>query len=116
MSLIRFSTMARPTRTTIFISSSRMTWDLEVLGGLLMSAVGQFFVESYGVRMRGGYCDFRRNICAGFAYPIPRRLVNELRRRYWQKRSVNVIERKCTRVALEVYGIEKHEMERALGH
>src|SRR5260370_30924642 len=30
-------------------------WDLEVLGGLLMSAVGQFFVASYGVRMRGGY-------------------------------------------------------------
>ena len=27
-------------------------WDLEVL---LMSAVGQFFLESYAVRMRGGY-------------------------------------------------------------
>ena len=30
-------------------------WDLEVLGGLLLSAVAQFFVECYAVRMRGGY-------------------------------------------------------------
>ena len=30
-------------------------WDLEVSGGLLLSDIGTFFVECYGVRMRGDY-------------------------------------------------------------
>ncbi|RYG47234.1 SAM-dependent methyltransferase [bacterium] len=34
-------------------------WDLEVLGGLLLSDVAQFFIEAYGVRMRGGYLRFQ---------------------------------------------------------
>ena len=34
------------------------TWDLKVLGALLMSAVGEFFIRCYGVRMRGGYFRF----------------------------------------------------------
>jgi adenine-specific DNA-methyltransferase len=42
-----------PHHNLYFIQSD--DWDLEVLGGLLMSTIGQFFVESYGVRMRGGY-------------------------------------------------------------
>ena len=46
-----------PHHNLYFIQSDE--WDLEVLGGLLMSAVGQFFVESYGVRMRGGYWRFQ---------------------------------------------------------
>jgi hypothetical protein len=35
------------------------SWDLDVLGGLLMSRVAQFFVECYGVRMRGGTLRFQ---------------------------------------------------------
>ena len=34
-------------------------WDLEVLGGLLMSAVANSFIEAYSVRMRGGYLRFQ---------------------------------------------------------
>ncbi len=34
-------------------------WDLKVLGGLLLSEVGQFFVECYAVRMSGGYLRFQ---------------------------------------------------------
>lgn len=34
-------------------------WDLEALGGLLMSRVAQFFIESYAVRMRGGTLRFQ---------------------------------------------------------
>ncbi len=34
-------------------------WDLEVLGGLLLSSIGQLFIEAYGVRMRGGYLRFQ---------------------------------------------------------
>ena len=52
-----------PHHNLYFIESD--TWDLEILGGLLMSAVGQFFVESYGVRMRGGYWRFQAQYLRG---------------------------------------------------
>jgi hypothetical protein len=42
----------------LYVVESR-DWDLAVLGGLLLSAIGQFFVECYGVRMRGGYLRFQ---------------------------------------------------------
>lgn len=41
-----------PHHNLYFIVSDR--WNLEVLGGLLLSAIGQLFIEAYGVRMRGG--------------------------------------------------------------
>lgn len=34
-------------------------WDLNVLGGILLSEVGQFLVECYAVRMSGGYLRFQ---------------------------------------------------------
>jgi adenine-specific DNA-methyltransferase len=35
------------------------TWDLKVLGGILLSKVGQFFIECYAVRMQGGFLRFQ---------------------------------------------------------
>ncbi len=35
------------------------TWDLRVLGALLMSSVGEFFIRCYAVRMRGGSLRFQ---------------------------------------------------------
>jgi len=46
-----------PHHNLYFICSE--DWDLEVLGGILLSVVGQFFIEAYGVRMRGGYLRFQ---------------------------------------------------------
>lgn len=46
-----------PHHNLYFIASR--AWDLEVLGGLLLSDVAQFFIEAYGVRMRGGYLRFQ---------------------------------------------------------
>lgn len=46
-------------------------WDLEVLGGLLLSAVGQFFVEVYGVRMRGGWLRFQAQYLRRIRVPQP---------------------------------------------
>ena len=46
-----------PHHNLYFIQSD--IWDLEVLGGLLLSDVAQFYVECYGVRMRGGYLRFQ---------------------------------------------------------
>jgi hypothetical protein len=34
-------------------------WDIEVLGGLLLSRVANMFVEAYSVRMRGGHLRFQ---------------------------------------------------------
>ena len=42
-----------PHHNLYFVASD--VWDLEVLGGLLLSAIGQFFVESYGVSARGRF-------------------------------------------------------------
>jgi adenine-specific DNA-methyltransferase len=90
-------------------------WDLEVLGGLLMSAVGQFFVESYGVRMRGGYMRFQAQYLRRIRVPHPKTLT-----KVQSEELINAFRQRdrprATRVALEVYGIDEHEMETALGH
>jgi hypothetical protein len=102
-----------PHHNLYFIQSD--VWDLEVLGGLLMSAVGQFFVESYGVRMRGGYLRFQAQYLRRIRVPAPDSLsparADELREAFRSRNKAT-----ATAVALDVYGIEKREMERALGH
>ena len=40
-----------------FITSER--WDLEVLGGLLLSDIAELFVATYCVKMRGGCYRFQ---------------------------------------------------------
>ncbi len=102
-----------PHHNLYFVESE--TWDLEILGGLLMSAVGQFFVESYGVRMRGGYWRFQAQYLRRIRVPDPKSLsavqMDDLRDAFRQRDRT-----RATKVALEVYGIEKCEMETALGH
>ncbi len=56
-----------PHHNLYFITAE--TWDLEVLGGLLLSDVSQFFIEAYGVRMRGGHLRFQAQyLRGGFAF------------------------------------------------
>ena len=102
-----------PHHNLYFIQSDE--WDLEVLGGLLMSAVGQFFVESYGVRMRGGYLRFQAQYLRRIRVPDPKSISEiqavELKEAFRKRDRV-----RATRVALQVYGIDEHEMETALGH
>ena len=102
-----------PHHNLYFIQSD--DWDLEVLGGLLMSAVGQFFVESYGVRMRGGYLRFQAQYLRRIRVPDPNavsRTQSEGLTEAFRKRD----RERATRVALQVYGIDQDEMETALGH
>jgi adenine-specific DNA-methyltransferase len=102
-----------PHHNLYFIQSD--AWDLEVLGGLLMSAVGQFFVESYGVRMRGGYLRFQAQYLRRIRVPAPGALskarANELREAF-RKRDRQM----ATHTAFEIYGIDAQQMETALGH
>jgi adenine-specific DNA-methyltransferase len=91
-----------PHHNLYWITSDR--WDLRVLGGLLLSAVGEFFIHCYGVRMRGGYMRFQAQYLRRIRVPapdtIPTRLKQDLRRAFdTQDRSL------ATCAALESYGI-----------
>ncbi|HEX4232209.1 MAG TPA: Eco57I restriction-modification methylase domain-containing protein [Bryobacteraceae bacterium] len=89
-------------------------WDLEVLGGLLLSSVGQFFVASYGVRMRGGYLRFQAQYLRRIRVPEPQSLSDN--QRALLKEAFRTRDRElATSLALEVYRIGKAELERALG-
>lgn len=58
-----------PHHNLYFIQSA--CWDHEVLGGLLLSDVAQFFIECYGVRMRGGYLRFQAQYLRRIRLPRP---------------------------------------------
>ena len=102
-----------PHHNLYFIQSD--VWNLEVLGGLLISAIGQFFVASYGVRMRGGYFRFQAQYLRRIRVPDPKTLpkaqANEL-----VKAFRNRDRSQATQTALKIYGIDRHEMESAIGH
>lgn len=102
-----------PHHNLYFIQSEE--WDLEALGGLLISAIGQFFVESYGVRMRGGYLRFQAQYLRRIRVPDP----NKLSKRHTADlvKAFRARDRQfATQIALEVYGIAEREMELAIGH
>ncbi len=102
-----------PHHNLYFIESEE--WDLEVLGGLLLSKIGQFFVESYGVRMRGGYLRFQAQYLRRIRVPDPKTLSKaesaELREAF-RKRDRD----RSTHMAGEIYGISPRMMEAVLGH
>lgn len=82
------------------------TWDLRVLGGILLSRLGQFFVECYAVRMSGGYLRFQAQYLRRIRVPaqadISAEQADRLRRAF-DERDVEG----ATVVALDVYGIER---------
>lgn len=47
------------------------SWDLEVLGGLLLSRVAQLFIEAYCVKMRGGTLRFQAQYLRRIRVPDP---------------------------------------------
>jgi hypothetical protein len=102
-----------PHHNLYFIQSD--DWNLEVLGGLLMSAVGQFFVESYGVRMRGGYLRFQAQYLRRIRVPAPGSIAKAQAKELVKAFRARDRER-ATQIALDLYGIDKREMESALGH
>jgi hypothetical protein len=80
------------------------TWDLEVLGGLLLSQVAQLFIEAYCVRMRGGTLRFQAQYLRRIRVPQPASLPGPLQERLreaFRARDVNA----ATAAAIEAYGI-----------
>jgi hypothetical protein len=102
-----------PHHNLYFIESDE--WDLEELGGLLISAVGQFFVECYGVRMRGGYLRFQAQYLRRIRVP-DRKTISGSHRTELVKAFRERDRELATQVALTIYGIEPREMESVIGH
>jgi len=102
-----------PHHNLYFIQSDE--WDLEILGGILLSKVGQFFVESYGVRMRGGYLRFQAQYLRRIRVPAPRSLSklqsHELRDAFRLRDRA-----RASQAALDLYGINARTLEAALEH
>ena len=80
------------------------TWDLKVLGALLMSAVGEFFIHCYGVRMRGGYLRFQAQYLRRIRVPDPKSISPALADRLRQAFETHDVGL-ATKAALEAYQI-----------
>ena len=91
-----------PHHNLYYVTSTE--WDLAVLGGLLLSGVAQFFIESYAVRMRGGTLRFQAQYLRRIRMPSPASLnpaTQEALAAAFQARDA----RKATELALAAYGI-----------
>jgi hypothetical protein len=75
-------------------------WDLEVLGGLLLSSIAQAFIESYGVRMRGGTLRFQAQYLRKIRVPAPESIKPEVARRL--KEAFRSRDRDAATVAAEI--------------
>lgn len=98
-----------PHHNLYFVHSEK--WDLEVLGALLLSDFGQFFVESYGVRMRGGYLRFQAQYLRRIRVPELSAISIEqeqVLRTAFRKRDVEA----ATKIASALYKIDASEVMR----
>ncbi|MCL5996614.1 MAG: Eco57I restriction-modification methylase domain-containing protein [Chloroflexi bacterium] len=92
-----------PHHNLYYVTSEQ--WDLEILGALLMSNVGRFFVECYGVRMRGGYLRMQAQYLRRIRVPRPESINREQAQaltQAFQNRDVAG----ATHIAYELYGID----------
>ena len=85
-------------------------WDMEVLGGLLLSRVAQAFIEAYCVRMRGGTLRFQAQYLKQIRVPSPASLSTDLQSRLRSAfvcRDVSA----ATEAAAAAYGIDLDSFE-----
>jgi adenine-specific DNA-methyltransferase len=86
------------------------TWDLEVLGGLLLSRIAQAFIEAYCVRMRGGTLRFQAQYLKQIRVPapdvLPEALAAKLREAFHARDVVG-----ATEAAATAYKIDLAEYE-----
>ena len=93
-----------PQHNLYWITSEQ--WDLRVLGALLMSEVGQFFIQCYGVRMRGGYLRFQAQYLRRIRVPDPASLSPVLCKKLRAAFELQDFDL-ANKAALEAYGIDK---------
>lgn len=86
------------------------TWDMEVLGGLLLARVAQAFIEAYCVRMRGGTLRFQAQYLRQIRVPDPDSIEPSIAGRLlkaFRDRDVDA----ATAAAACAYGIDLDEYE-----
>jgi hypothetical protein len=92
-----------PHHNLYFVVSDK--WDLRVLGGLLLSKIGQAFIEAYAVKMRGGTLRFQAQYLRRIRVPrledVSQKDQRELADAF-DRRDVEA----ATSVALRLYGLE----------
>jgi adenine-specific DNA-methyltransferase len=91
-----------PHHNLYFLTSE--VWDLEVLGGLLLSRVAQLFIEAYCVKMRGGTLRFQAQYLRRIRVPDPASLSEGVRdrpRHAFRDRDADA----ATTAAIEAYDI-----------
>lgn len=95
------------------------SWDMEVLGGILLSRVGQSFIRAYAVRMRGGTLRFQAQYLKKIRVPRPAEVetaVAERLRVAFRNRDEDAATDAAARaygIDLAAYGLAKKEMLRA---
>jgi hypothetical protein len=92
-----------PHHNLYFVTSE--VWDLEVLGGLLMSKVAEGFISAYCVKMRGGTLRFQAQYLRRIRLPDP----TKIRARDRERLRLAFRERRAdlaTDVAIKLYGVE----------
>lgn len=80
------------------------SWDLRVLGALLMSEVGEFFIRCYGLKMRGGYFRFQAQYLRRIRVPRPDAISKRLGAKLIRAFDSNDLPL-ANEAALELYGI-----------
>lgn len=75
------------------------TWDLEVLGGLLLSKIAEAFVDAYGVKMRGGTLRFQAQYLRKIVVPCPTTLADDVSQRL--RTAFRTRDRKAANLAAE---------------
>jgi hypothetical protein len=86
------------------------TWDMEVLGGLLLSRIAQAYIEAHCVRMRGGTLRFQAQYLKQIRIPRAESIdpsVAESLRTAFRDRDVDA----ATNAAAKAYGIDLLEYE-----
>lgn len=95
-----------PHHNLYFVTSE--SWDLEVLGGILISRIGQAFIEAYGVRMRGGTLRFQAQYLKKIRLPMLEFLNDDVAQKLRNAFRTRNIEQ-ATLAAADAYGIEAEE-------
>jgi adenine-specific DNA-methyltransferase len=88
------------------------TWDMEVLGGILLSRIAQAFIEAYCVRMRGGTLRFQAQYLKRIRVPRPDDIdpaIQGALRTAFRNRDTEA----ATLAAADAYGIDLKDYELA---
>lgn len=92
-----------PLHSLYYVTSER--WDLQVLGGLLMSDIANMFVEAYSVKMANGYMRVSAQYLRRVRVPEPERLSEPVQQMF--RTAFNTRDRSMANAAAaEAYGIQ----------